>query len=188
MKREQNIESIPAEEEIIEWCKKDLSNFKFLYDTNYISIFRYIYQRVETESEAADICSQVFLKAMQKIGEYEYRGIPFSAWLYTIARNEMNLMFRDNKYSRVINISDQSFDSLASELQSYDFNKEQLLVELDNVLNELSKDDLELIEMRYFEKRSYAEIEQILGKPANNLKMKVSRIIKRMRTRIEVAK
>src|ERR1041385_1203338 len=75
----------PDEERIIEEAKKDPASFKWLYETYFKRIFLFIYHKVESRNEASDLTSQVFLKAMQRLHQYQSRGLPFSSWLYRIA-------------------------------------------------------------------------------------------------------
>jgi len=58
------------------------AKFRPLYDRYYEAIFRFVYRRTADESLSADICAQVFLKALQRIQKYQFKGVPFSAWLY----------------------------------------------------------------------------------------------------------
>jgi len=57
-------------------------------------------------------------------------------------------------------------------------NKSRLL----KCLKELKDTDLEIIEMRYFERRSYREIGEILDLTENNAKVKAFRAIDRLKT------
>ncbi|GDX52379.1 hypothetical protein LBMAG27_14260 [Bacteroidota bacterium] len=51
-------------------------------------------------------------------------------------------------------------------------------------IKKLSAEELELIEMRYFEKRSFAEVAEIKGMTENNAKVKVHRILERLRKQL----
>jgi len=50
----------------------------------YKSIFVFVHRRTDDEELTADITSQVFLKALINIKKYEYKGVPFSAWLFEL--------------------------------------------------------------------------------------------------------
>lgn len=78
----------------IQAAQKEPARFRPLYNRYYEPIFRYLYQRTIDEDLTADLCSQVFLKAMQRLGEYTFMGVPFSAWLYRIAANELAQHYR----------------------------------------------------------------------------------------------
>lgn len=65
----------------------DADAFARLYDAHIDPIYRFIFYRVGETGLAEDLTSQVFLKAWEKLHQYEVRGLPFGAWLFRIARN-----------------------------------------------------------------------------------------------------
>jgi len=165
-----------------EWIKNAKLNpkgFEPLYKKYYEQIFRYIDQRMDDHEKAFDITSQVFLKAMNNIHKYEYRGVPFASWLYRIAKSELYQSFRDKKAERTVNVeSFQIFEIIEDwEEDSTEENRENLL----KILSELNEEDLQLIEMRFFEKRSFREIGEILEITENNAKVKSHRVLSKMK-------
>jgi RNA polymerase sigma-70 factor (ECF subfamily) len=86
-------EAMQAEWLEVQAAQQNPAYFRPLYDRYFNQIFRFIFKRTGDENIANDICSQVFLKAIQKIGTYEYKGVPFSAWLYRVASNEVAQYF-----------------------------------------------------------------------------------------------
>lgn len=174
-------DEIEADAIIITEAKNDIKAFTPLYDKYYIRIFRFIYNRVETENIAADLTSQVFFKAIKSISSYEERGLPYGSYLYRIARNEINMEARANKIKLFVNAKTSDIENIAEEIES---SKEEKFSQLLSILETLDEPDLELIEMKYFEKRSYKEIAEILNEKETNLKVKVHRIIQKLKTRI----
>lgn len=69
--------------------KKDPEAFGELYDAHFDRVYRYVVIRVRNQADAEDLTQQVFLKALEHIGSYHYRGMPFSAWLFRIAHNQI---------------------------------------------------------------------------------------------------
>lgn len=172
---------LQIEEDIaqINSAKLDLSNFSGLYDKYYNPIFRFIYQRVESTEQAAEVCSQTFLKAMSCLSQYKDKGLPFSSWLYTIARNEVNMFYRRQKSERNFYLNLTEEHTLTADIAEDELiNPETLLKPL---LESLKPEDLELIEMRYFEKRSFSEIAVITNISETNAKVKVHRILAKLR-------
>lgn len=172
------------EREQILAAQKDVRAFRYFYDTYYKDVFLYIYRRTDDENISADITQQVFIKAMQNIGRYEVRGVPFSSWLFRIASNELMQHFRDEKKVRVVCIDNTDLNEmLEDEDVAYDLQKkEQVFTEI----RKLPAVDLELIELRYFEKRSFMEIGEIKNITANSAKVKVHRIIERLRKTLTI--
>jgi len=167
------------EELLIELSKADPKQFELLYNKYHEPIFRFVYQRVETKESAADITSQVFLKAMVNLKNYVSRGIPFSSWLYRIALNEVNSYYNRSKQHRVINIETTKAHELIDEMET-DKTDEQLS-RLYNSLTLLCDDDLHLLEMRFFESRPFKEIADILNISENNAKVKLYRVIDKLK-------
>ncbi|MDP3947774.1 MAG: sigma-70 family RNA polymerase sigma factor [bacterium] len=81
---------IDGEEKIVKRAiVGESSAFGLLYDEYQPRIYRFILVKVSHREEAEDLTHQVFLKAWQNIGNFRFRGIPFSGWLYQIARNQV---------------------------------------------------------------------------------------------------
>jgi len=65
----------------------DPAAFAEIYDAHYPAIYRYVFFRVGSEPVAEDLAGEVFVRLVEKIDQFTYRGRPLLAWLYTIARN-----------------------------------------------------------------------------------------------------
>lgn len=153
--------------------------FRPLYERYYEAIFLFVYRRTDDEGLAADLCSQAFLKAMQNIGGYEFKGVPFSAWLYRIASNEVAQHFRRDSKQRVVSIEEAGLPEMFDDTDPHEDEDRHLL--LVKALDNLKEDDLLLIEMRFFEGRPFKEIADILDMTENNAKVKAFRILNRMK-------
>ncbi|XOV67993.1 MAG: RNA polymerase sigma factor [Fluviicola sp.] len=164
---------------IIQEAKENPERFGPLYQKYHEQIFRYIYQRMDDEHLAFDVTSQVFIKALKNLHKYEYRGVPFSSWLYRIAKSELYQAFRDRKARRTVNVESMHLFEMVEEMEEDDSsaNKKRLL----QCLSLLKDGDLQLIELRYFEKRSYREIGEILEITENNAKVRTFRALERLK-------
>jgi RNA polymerase sigma-70 factor (ECF subfamily) len=67
----------------------DVGAFGRLYDEHADRIYAFIRSRGRSTHDAEDLTATVFLKAWEAIGSYDDRGVPFSAWLFRIARNAL---------------------------------------------------------------------------------------------------
>lgn len=65
----------------------DRAAFAEIFDRHHSAIYRYIFFRVGDEAVAEDLAGEVFVRLVEKIDQFTYRGRPLLAWLYTIARN-----------------------------------------------------------------------------------------------------
>jgi RNA polymerase sigma-70 factor (ECF subfamily) len=163
----------------VEAAKADPARFNVLYEKYYKSIFVFIHRRTNDEDLTADITSQVFLKALINIRKYEYKGVPFSAWLFRIAFNELNMYFRKNDAARVVSIEQSSIGQMIHDAQEEDTShaQQQML----QALKQLELEDIQIIELRFFEKRPFAEVAGIVGITESNAKVRVYRILDKLK-------
>ncbi len=156
--------------------------FRPLYDRYFEPIFRFIYRRTADEELAGDLCSQVFLKAMQKIDTYYFRGVPFSSWLFKIAANEVSQYYRQSQKTRVVSTEETDLSDMIDDMEEPD--NEIYRLNLTKVLDTLEERDMQLIEMRFFEQRPFKEIADILGMTESNAKVKTYRILERLKNKL----
>jgi len=160
-------------------AQKNPNGFAPLYKKYYEQIFRYVYQRMDDSETAFDVTSQVFLKALNNIHKYEYRGVPFASWLYRIAKSELYQSYRDKKSRRTVSVeSFQLFELIEDLEEDKTIENRKLLL---NIISDLNESEVEIVELRFFEKRSYKEIGEILDVTENNAKVKAHRIVKKMK-------
>ena len=179
-------DQLEQEAQEVEAAKKDPKAFEVLYNRYYEQIFRYLYQRLDSKMEAFDLTSDVFLKAMINLQKYTFQGVPFSSWLYRIAYNELNQAFRTNKVQRTINIESTNVHDIIEEIE--EDNKEEFKPLLKAAINKLSDTDLNLVEMRFFEKRPFKEIGNILEITENNAKVRLYRVLDKLKQMITANK
>lgn len=172
-------EEIRVENDLIQASRKDPGKFSAIYDKYFEGIFYFIYRRTDDEEVTADLCSQTFLKALQNIKKYEFRGLPFSAWLYRIASNEVNKFYYKKKKAMVFSLEEERVMELFEEQEQH-FSQEQVDV-LINVLKDLPTDTVEVLELRFFEGRSFKEIAFILNISESGAKMRLYRSVEKLR-------
>ena len=170
---------LEAEWEEIQAAQKSPAAFQPLYARYYDPIYRFIHRRTGNDTLAAEICSDTFLKAMQKLSGYTYQGVPFSAWLFRIASNETAQYFRKNAKNRTVSADDLTLHNLTEEAAEED--NEHLRNLLINSLEDLREQDLQIIEMRFFEQRPFKEIADILDISESNAKVRTYRVIDRLK-------
>jgi len=172
-------QAMEAEWAEVQAAQREPTLFQPLYRRYYEAIFRFVFRRTNDEQLTADIVSQVFLKAMQKLHGYKFKGVPFSAWLYRIASNQVAQHFRDTKKTRTVSIENHNLTDLAEEIAPTD--NQHLKDLLIRSLEELKPIELSLIELRFFEQRPFKEIANILEITESNAKVKTYRILEKMK-------
>ena len=175
-----NEEKKSAEELAILRSQVDPEAFRPLYEEYFKQIFLFVHHRIGVKEITADITSQVFLKALVNIKKYTLRGLPFSAWLYRIALNECNSFFRKNKRYRMVSMEDDMLDELHEELTA-ETRLADLRHKLPAILERLTPEELQIIELRFFQQRPFKEVADILGITETYAKVKVYRTLDKMR-------
>jgi RNA polymerase sigma-70 factor (ECF subfamily) len=141
--------------------------------------FNYVYRQTDDEDLTADLCSQTFLIVLKNLERYEFRGLPFSAWLYKIASNEVNKHYRKEKKNKVFSIEELRVRELIEQAsESWD---EEIILRLLNYLKDLPTDMLEVLELRFFEDKDFKEIAFILDISESGAKMRTYRALDRLR-------
>lgn len=154
---------------LIERAKTESEAFGVLYERYFDRIYNYIYYRTGNIHDAEDLTAKVFFRAIQHIGNYKDRGGPFSAWLYSIARNLLANWYRDNSKRTMIPIDSmaqiQSADGPELESEIVE-NREALLA----AIKRLPEDRQDLLILKYVNEESNAEIGRILGRSEGAIK------------------
>lgn len=176
---EETAPHLSADDQMVLAAQADRSQFAALYTKYHDQLARFIYQRMGSREEALDMTQQVFLQAMIALDRYEPRGFPFSSWLYRIALNEINTRYRKTKNQRTINIDDAGMAGMMDELQEpYSEEREEMLLA---AMQHLEEDDVQVLEMRFFEKRPFKEIAEIRDSNESAVKMKVYRLLDKLK-------
>ncbi len=179
------------EKELLKRIKKDPQAFALIYDEHYNAIFSYVFRRLGNYDIAKDVVAESFLKAFQKIGSFEWKNVPISAWLYRIATNEINLHFRQSKknqtgdldislylpYEPGIETEKAALEKALAELQEFLVIQKQLLL--------LDAKYQDVIALRFFEDKSIKEISVILNKKEGTVKSLLSRGLEKLRAAVE---
>ena len=170
---------ILEEESILKNARTNPQAFSPIYDKYYLPIFKFVIQRVENHEVASEIVSNVFAKAIFNLKKYKFKGTPFSAWLYRVAYNEIANIHRRKKKIRTVNIPDDTWNLLQnedSEVEDHSFS----IKKMKNCMQKLKPNEIELIEMRFFEERAFKEIGEILEITTENARVKTHRALKKL--------
>ena len=160
---------INQEKILVERAKNDKEAFAELYDTYCSQILGYVLRRTANIEVAQDVTSQVFFKAYKNIGQFHWRGVPFSSWLYKIASNEITNHFRERKRRRkyletnydLVETSNPSPESELAQAEE-ELRKHEEYLSLHENISNLSFKYQEVITLRYFEHKHLKEIIEIL--------------------------
>ena len=143
--------------------------FAQLYEEHFDKIYRYLYFKLGNQSEVEDLTQEVFVKALEAIGSYKWRDLPFAAWLIRIARNHMiDYLRKEGKVEKL------AWDDNVAHVEGHNpaLIAEQRLEVKDVVdkVKKLSKGQREVISLRFGSELAVAEVAEVLGKSAGTVK------------------
>lgn len=168
------------DEKLIRQSQIDPEAFKPLYEKYFRRIFLFVHHRVGDKDTTADITSQVFLKALLSLRKFQFKGLPFSAWLFRIAINECHDFFRRNKRHRMVALESGDVQNLHEEMMA-GTDVEELFEKLPTILERLTEEELLIIELRFFEKHQFRDIGEMLGISETYAKVRTYRILEKMK-------
>jgi len=172
-------ESMGEDRELVLAAKEDVEAFGRLYDKYYESIFRYIHHRTLDQTLTEDLTSNTFFAALRHMGKYRWKRIPFGAWLYRIATNEIRMHYRRQKLVAESSIQDSSsaFSEGLEAMEEYAL--------LHQAIMKLKPIYQTAITLRFFEEKTIMEISQITGRKAGTVKSQIHRGIEQLRRILE---
>jgi RNA polymerase sigma-70 factor (ECF subfamily) len=160
----------------------DPETWSGIYEEYFPRIYRYIALRVRSREEAEDMAGQVFLKALESISSFKWRGVPVAAWLFRIAHNQVIDYWRNAKSKGSLPLDES--------LVSNDIDPEEVaetnldISRLVKALRQLTKAQREVIELRFAAELSTAEVAKILDKSQGAVKVLQHNALKTLRGRL----
>lgn len=149
-----------------EWIQRakdgDKEAVGILYDFYVQSIYQYISYRVDSDSTAEDLTSEVFLRMVIKLPEFKYTGAHFGSWLFRIASNLIADHFRKD-YRETASVLDEypvrSGDDVFAQVSL----REERAI-LREALSTLSEEHQTVLIMRFMQGLSHADVASTVGK------------------------
>ena len=147
-----------GERRLVEAAQKDPSRFGELYENNFERVYAYIARRVGDREEAQDLTAEVFHQGLANLARYEWRGLPFAAWLLRIASNAIADSW---KFKAREQGNPSSDEPLSPDIDMEDVEQRARLFRL---VTTLPDDQRRVIEMRFAQEKSIREIAKELGR------------------------
>lgn len=169
---------------LVEAAQRDPARFADLYDRHFERVYAYISRRVRSREETQDLTSEVFHQALAKIRQFEWRGVPFAAWLYRIAANALTDHWRRAgqraAHERSNPGTEQATEPNAGELAAIEDS-----ARLFRLVKTLPAEQRRVIEMRFAEEKSIREIAGSLRRSEGAIKQLQFRGIANLRSLYE---
>lgn len=170
------------ERALIEAAQKDPGRFAELYELHFERVYAYIARRVRERSAAEELTSHVFHRALANLGKFKWRGAPFAAWLFRIARNAIADRAQRLQREATDESSYQPPDPAAA--PEPDLEQIERVALIYQLVDKLPWDQRYVIRLRFAEEKSIREIAQQLSRSEGAIKQLQSRALQNLRARV----
>jgi RNA polymerase sigma-70 factor (ECF subfamily) len=166
------------EKSLIEAAQADPARFLELYERHFHRVYAFVSRRAGNRAVAEDITSQVFEQALTHLPKYEWRGIPFAAWLLRIASNALS-----DRWQRDARDSHDLPPDLPDARESDAIELRAMLFQL---VDRLPDTQRQVIEMRFVEEKTIREVAAALDRTEGAVKQLQLRALDNLRKSMEV--
>jgi len=160
---------VVAEWEVVRRAQAfDEEALKSLYETYYPKIYGYAFLQMGDVQAAEDLASDVMLKMIESIRSYKFKGLPFGAWVFRIARNRLIDLHRRRKRRGEVDLS----ETLAGTLASPQSMAERALErgQLQIAMKHLTEEQRQVIVLKFIQGFDNRSIGRIMGRSEGAIK------------------
>jgi RNA polymerase sigma-70 factor, ECF subfamily len=167
---------------LVEAAQKDPACFAELYELHFERVYGYVCKRVENRTETEDLTAEVFHQALANLKRFEWRGIPFAAWLFRIAAN----LISDRWQRSGREISDEEQIELA-QVSPAEIEEVERRATLYRLVDTLPAEQKRVVILRFVEEKSIKEVSKAVGKTEGAVKQLQFRALSNLRAQMEGA-
>jgi len=164
------------ERRLIEAAKADPQRFGALYERHFDRVYAFVARRSGSRGEAEDLTAEVFHQALANLGRFEWRGVPFAAWLLQIARNAVA-----DRWQRLAKERGEPAPDPDATGGPADADRRAMLADL---VGRLPRDQQHVVLARFVEQKSIREIAAALGRTEGAVKQLQLRALESLRARM----
>ncbi|MEA2683856.1 MAG: hypothetical protein QOK05_2184 [Chloroflexota bacterium] len=169
------------ERQLIEAARLDPARFQELYDRYFDQIYSYVYYHCGSREQAEDITAATFQRGLEDLPNFQWRGVPYSAWLYRVAGN---LLSRDRRRPAWLELQDTQYHGEEAE------EPDEVVMRLDensrlhDAIRELPADQRQAILLRFFAGMRNKEVGRVMTRSEGAVKLLVFRAVSNLRKQL----
>ena len=182
---EQSLKALKREADerlLVEAAQKDPARFGELYELNFERVYAYVLRRVGNRTETEDVTADVFHHALANLKRFEWRGIPFAAWLFRIAANL--IADRWQRTGREVE-DDAALES--AQVSPAEIEEVERRATLFRLVDTLPPEQQRVVLLRFVQEKSIKEVAREIRKTEGAVKQLQFRALSSLRTRMEGA-
>jgi len=169
---------------LVEAAQRDPARFADLYEINFERVYAYVVRRVRDRAETEDLTAEVFHHALANLKRFEWRGIPFAAWLFRIAANLISDRWQRRSREQIADEPEQIEVVPASNAELEDVERKATLFGL---VGTLPPEQRRVVVLRFVEEKSIKEVAREIRKTEGAVKQLQFRALTALRARMEGA-
>lgn len=155
-----------------------------LFETHFERVARYIAVRIGSVSDAEDLASEVFVRALRTVESFQETGAPMEAWIFKIAHN-ISIDYLRQKGRRPAVPLDESLLLPARDNPGEDAERQQEIEELNKAVKQLSEAQRQVLALRFGAEMTSEEAAQVMGKKPGAVREMQSAAVKKLRELLE---
>ncbi len=169
-------QELEEERRLIMAAQRDRSQFAKLYQRYADQIFAYVYTLTKNRELAEDVTAATFARAYEELPRFQWRGVPYSAWLYRVAAN---MVARSKRRPGWVELGERH--------ESADLDPLDVVVERSNaaelreLVATLPADQREVVMLRFGGELRNKEIAEIMGRSEGAVKLLTFRALTTLR-------
>ena len=163
---------------LIEAAQQDPARFADLYELNFERVYAYVVKRVQDRAESEDLTAEVFHQALANLKRFEWRGIPFAAWLFRIAANLIS--DRWQRSGREVGDEESIGSAQVSPVEIEEVERRATLFRL---VETLPAEQKRVVLLRFVEQKSIKEVASRIRKTEGAVKQLQFRALSSLRAR-----
>jgi len=183
-------QSVKTDEMFSECLKKSWAinkgqpTIESLYKQYRGEIYNFIFNKLHNTENSEELCNDVFIKAMEKMYQYDSEKSQLKTWLYTIARNIVIDFYRKDQQDLHINVSEfndvetgkEVFQFADSQTTDSIMDNAELLTNVQKAIAGLKPKYQKVADLYFIADKPYNEIAELLELPLGSVKGMVNRI------------
>jgi RNA polymerase sigma-70 factor (ECF subfamily) len=141
-----------------------------VFDIYYPKIYNYGLLQLRDAQAAEDLASDVMLRVLESIERYQPRGVPFSAWIFRIARNRLVDIRRRSHRRREVSLVDALVTTSAGGSPHAAVERALDFGEVCFALGQLTDAQEQVIVLRFLKDLDVATVARTLGRSESAVK------------------
>ena len=157
-----------------------------LYGVFREKIYRYVFFKCGNHADAEDITNEVFLRMIQSIANFRWKGIGFSSWLFKIASNLVIDYYRNKSRSNTESIKEKDYIGETNWEQISEFlDNRDLFHAIYRDTDDLTDLQKEVVNLRFIADLSLKETAEAMSKNVNSIKAIQHAAIKKLKEKVQ---